>query len=124
MTARLYQNDPYLREFSSEVIEETALNSKPRAILKQTAFYPASGGQPHDTGTLNNVSVVEVIEDQSQQIVHLLEAPLKTSRVAGQINWQRRFDHMQQHTGQHILSQAFMKTVYIDTVACGIFESV
>ena len=79
MTVRLYQNDSYLREFSSEVIEETALNGKPGVILEQTAFYPASGGQPHDTGTLNNVSVVEVIEDQSQQIVHLLEAALKTS---------------------------------------------
>ena len=117
MNARLYHNDPYLQKFSSEVLKETAVNGKPAVVLKQTAFYPASGGQPHDTGTLNNVPVVEVKEDQSHQIIHLLETPLKTSQVEGRINWQRRFDHMQQHTGQHILSQAFMRTVEAKTIA-------
>ena len=80
-------------------------------------FYPTSGGQPHDTGTINGVDVIDVFVDQNQHIVHLLEKPLKGSQVACELNWQRRFDHMQQHTGQHILSQALLQTNGADTIS-------
>jgi alanyl-tRNA synthetase len=117
MTQKLYLDDPYLQNVTSTVIENTAVSGKPGIILNQTVFYPTSGGQPHDTGTINNIAVVDVFEDESQRIVHLLESPVNDFQVNGKINWQRRFDHMQQHTGQHILSQAFMKTCNADTIS-------
>ncbi len=114
---KLYLDDPYLRTCSSEIIEQIQIHSKPGIILNQTVFYPTSGGQPHDTGTINNAEVIDVLEDKNQQIVHILEQPLKGSRVECEINWQRRFDHMQQHSGQHILSQALLKTSDADTIS-------
>ena len=85
--------------------------------LDKTFFYPASGGQPHDTGTINNVAVVDVFEDENKQIVHLLEEPISAVEVEAAINWERRFDHMQQHTGQHVLSQTFVQACDADTLA-------
>ena len=117
MTQKLYHKDPYLQEFSSEVIEAMKINGKPAVVLKQTAFYPTSGVQPHDIGTLNDITVVDVIEDENHQIVHLLEEPLKGRRVRGLIDWQRRLDHMQQHTGQHVLSQVFSKISTAETIS-------
>jgi alanyl-tRNA synthetase len=117
MTKKLYHKDPYLREFFSEVIEEKQVNGKPAVILKQTAFYPTSGGQPHDLGRLNAVAVVDVIEDENHRIVHLLEDRLKSRRAAGLIDWPRRLDHMQQHTGQHVLSQVFLKEFEAETIS-------
>lgn len=117
MTKKLYIEDPYLRKCSSEVIGQTEVDGKPGIILNQTVFYPTSGGQPHDTGTINNVAVVEVLEDVNRQIVHLLEKPVKALEVEATINWERRLDHMQQHTGQHILSQAFVKACDADTLS-------
>ena len=117
MTQKLYHKDPYLQEFSSEVIEATKINGKPAVVLEQTAFYPTSGGQPHDIGTLNDITVVDVIEDENHQIIHLLEEPLKGRRVRGLIDWQRRLDHMQQHTGQHVLSQVFSKIFAAETIS-------
>ena len=82
---------------------------RPAVRLDRTAFYPTSGGQPYDLGTLERIPVVEVLEDATGEIWHLLGATgLATSQVVhGIIDWQRRFDHMQQHTGQHLLSAAF-----------------
>jgi alanyl-tRNA synthetase len=117
MTKKLYLEDPYLLSCSSEVIGQTQINGKPGIILNQTVFYPASGGQPHDTGTINNVAVVDVFENENRQIVHLLEKSISAPEVEVTINWERRFDHMQQHTGQHILSQAFLKTWGADTLS-------
>ncbi|MGD2270615.1 MAG: DHHA1 domain-containing protein [Desulfobacterales bacterium] len=117
MTKKLYLDDPYLQNCSAEIIEHTEIQGKPGVILNQTVFYPTSGGQPHDTGTINDVAVIDVLEDENRQIAHVLEKPLKTSQVECEINWQRRFDHMQQHTGQHILSQAFLKTHDADTIS-------
>jgi alanyl-tRNA synthetase len=117
MTKKLYHEDPYLQEFSSEVVEEKQVNGKPAVVLKQTAFYPTSGGQPHDLGTLNAIAVVDVIEDETHRIVHLLEEPLKGRRVTGLIDWQRRLDHMQQHTGQHVLSQVFSNKFEAETIS-------
>lgn len=101
MTHRLYYNDSYLIDFKAAVTGRT--DDAKRIYLDQTAFYPTSGGQPYDTGELSGVRVVEVV-DEGDRIAHLLEAPLVEQRVVGRIDWRRRFDHMQQHTGQHILS--------------------
>jgi alanyl-tRNA synthetase len=117
MTKKLYLEDPYLLSCSSEVIGQTQIDRKPGIILDQTVFYPASGGQPHDTGTINNVAVVDVFEGENRQIVHLLEKPIGALEVEATINWERRFDHMQQHTGQHLLSQAFVKAWDADTLS-------
>ena len=69
MTKKLYHADQYLQEFSSEIIEETDVDGKPAVVLEQTAFYPTSGGQLHDIGTLNDIAVVDVIEDENHQLV-------------------------------------------------------
>ena len=117
MTVKLYLEDQYRQNFSSKVIEQTEINGKPGIVLEQTLFYPTSGGQPHDTGTLNDVPVVDVFEDESRRAIHLLEEPVPGPEVNGRINWERRFDHMQQHTGQHLLSQAFIKVCNAETLS-------
>jgi alanyl-tRNA synthetase len=101
MTHRLYYTDSYLRDFEAAVIERS--DDSRRIYLDQTAFYPTSGGQPFDGGHLGGIEVTEVV-DEGERIAHLLAAPLTGDRVRGQIDWGRRFDHMQQHTGQHLLS--------------------
>jgi len=117
MTKKLYHDDPYVQEFSSKVIQKVKAGKRSGIILEQTLFYPTSGGQPHDTGTLNDIPVLDVIEDERQGIVHLLAGPVAGEEVDGRINWERRFDHMQQHTGQHLLSQAFLKVCNAETIS-------
>ena len=117
MTKKLYHDDPYSREFSSRVIQIIEAGNRPGIILEHTLFYPTSGGQPHDTGTLNDIPVLDVIEDEKQGIVHLLAGPVAGEEVDGRIDWDRRFDHMQQHTGQHLLSQAFLKVCDAETIS-------
>ena len=108
MTERLYYTDPSLREFDASVVAVGEIDSRPVAVLDRTAFYPTSGGQPFDTGTLNGVHVVDVVDRDDHSIAHVLDRPLEAdARVHGAIDWARRFDHMQQHTGQHVLSAAF-----------------
>jgi alanyl-tRNA synthetase len=101
MTERLYYTDSYLSEFQASVIETA--DEGQRVYLDRTAFYPDSGGQPHDTGSIAGVPVVEVV-DEGARIAHLTTAPVAAGPVACRIDWPRRFDHMQQHTGQHLLS--------------------
>jgi alanyl-tRNA synthetase len=108
MTKHLYYEDSYMTEFSAVVLERLNVHGKPAVVLDQTAFYPASGGQPCDTGLLAGARVESVEEDDSGRIIHLLDSSPAASEVSGKIDWGRRFDHMQQHTGQHILSQAFL----------------
>ncbi|MBC7224597.1 MAG: alanyl-tRNA editing protein, partial [Anaerolineae bacterium] len=115
-TTRLYYDDPYLTEFTARVVERLEWDGHPAVVLDRTAFYPTSGGQPHDTGRLQDVRVVGVEEDPEGRVVHLLERPLQADEVRGQVDWARRFDHMQQHTGQHILSQACWRTLRAETV--------
>ncbi|RLC64154.1 MAG: alanyl-tRNA editing protein [Chloroflexota bacterium] len=118
MAARLYYADAYLREFDARIIERLTWEGRPAVVLGRTAFYPTSGGQPHDTGTLDGVAVVDVVERESDgAIVHVLAGDLRGDLVHGEIDWARRFDHMQQHTGQHILSQAFTTALQADTVS-------
>jgi alanyl-tRNA synthetase len=108
MTERLYYSDSYLCEFRARVIEADPAGI--RVTLDRTAFYPTSGGQPFDVGTLSGVRVIEVI-DEDDRVIHVLDAPLAgkvaDGEIEGQIEWSRRFDHMQQHTGQHLLSAVF-----------------
>jgi len=110
-TERLYYNDSHLIEFEARVIHTTdRVSGWTGVTLDRTAFYPTGGGQPSDTGTLNNASVLECIDDEENGIVHVVQgiAPAVGSTVKGQVDWPRRLDHIQQHTGQHILSQAFV----------------
>jgi len=104
-TERLYYRDAYLTTFTARVVEVAG----PRVRLDRTAFYPTSGGQQFDAGVLGGIRVVDVLEDGSD-VVHLLEAPppfAPAAQVEGAVDWPRRFDHMQQHTGQHLLSALF-----------------
>ncbi|HEY7056107.1 MAG TPA: DHHA1 domain-containing protein [Vicinamibacterales bacterium] len=107
MTERLYYTDPYLREFDAVVVERTSHDGRPALVLDRTAFYPSSGGQPYDTGLLAESRVLDVIDREDGGIVHVMDRDLSSSSVHGTIDWERRFDHMQQHTGQHVLSAAF-----------------
>jgi alanyl-tRNA synthetase len=114
MTERLYYQDCYLRDFKASVLE-TADQAR-RVYLDRTAFYPTSGGQPFDLGTLGGIAVREVI-DEEDRIAHLLEAPLGATEVEGAVDWSRRYDHMQQHTGQHLLSAVLEELFAIRTVS-------
>lgn len=114
-TKRLFWDDPYQVAFDATIIENCEHEGTPAVCLDVTAFYPTSGGQPNDIGTLGGSAVVDVVE-VGERVVHLLEAPLAPGAVHGQVDWARRWDHMQQHTGQHILSQAFLRLLNAETV--------
>jgi alanyl-tRNA synthetase len=105
MTERLYYTDARLTEFAARVVEVAGS----RVYLNRTAFYPTSGGQQFDTGTLGGARVVDVV-DENERIAHVLEQPAAftvNDELEARIDWTRRFDHMQQHTGQHLLSAVF-----------------
>jgi alanyl-tRNA synthetase len=106
MTTRLYYTDAYRTAFRANIVDRSSDGL--RVYLDETAFYPTSGGQPHDVGVLGGLRVVEVI-DEDDRIAHVLASPLSAERteIEGSIDWQRRFDYMQQHTGQHLLSAVF-----------------
>jgi len=112
-TARLYWEDSYRTEFEARVLERDATGL--RLYLDRTAFYPESGGQPCDTGWINDVAVREVVEE-GERIAHVLEMPVTEERVRGRIRWERRFDHMQQHSGQHLLSAVVLDLFGAPTV--------
>jgi alanyl-tRNA synthetase len=108
MTARLYYREPYRTTFDATVTACDTTDGKVQVLLDQTAFYPTSGGQPHDIGELGGGRVTDVIDREDGQIAHVLDRAIEPgTRVTGTIDWARRFDHMQQHTGQHVLSAAF-----------------
>lgn len=125
MTQRLYYHDSFLYSFEAEV-REIPGGPRPALILDRTAFYPTSGGQVYDTGIIStdtneNLKVTEVAETEDGRIIHYLEAPPKGmkpgTRIQGQIDATRRRDHMQQHTGQHVLSAAFVRLYGMPTVS-------
>ena len=129
MTKRLYYDDPYLVRFSARVIDSLEWEGQPAVLLDRTAFYPTGGGQPTDTGILcgtgvaggsavtEEVPVIEVVErPEDGAVVHVLDRPLGAQEVEGEVNWERRFDLMQQHTGQHILSAVFLDAFEANTV--------
>ena len=115
-TERLFDKDPYKREFTARVIGKRDAGENQEIVLERTLFYPTSGGQPADRGVLGGVPVVDVFEE-GERIVHVTNGKVPDGeRVEGSIDWDRRFDHMQQHTGQHILSQAFVLSASAKTV--------
>jgi alanyl-tRNA synthetase len=114
VTERLYYQDCYLRDFRANVVE--TVDEGHRVYLDRTAFYPTSGGQPFDTGTLGGANVLDVI-DEEERVAHVLDAVVSPGEVAGQINWTRRFDHMQQHSGQHLLSAVLEELFKTPTVS-------
>jgi alanyl-tRNA synthetase len=115
MTERLYYTDSYGREFQARVVERSADGRT--VYLDRTLFYPSSGGQPFDVGSIAGVAVVDVV-DEEDRIAHRLEAPLATDgEVSGEVDWTRRFDHMQQHSGQHLLSAVFEELFSLHTVS-------
>jgi alanyl-tRNA synthetase len=125
MTDRLYYLDPYLRAFDATIERVEARGALLAVTLDRTAFYPSSGGQPFDTGLLGSSRVVDVVDDEDGSIAHLVEhaegaaaaAPRAGEPVHGAIDWPRRFDHMQQHTGQHVLSAAFARLFGVRTIS-------
>jgi len=124
-TERRYLEDSYLTEFSARVVRLFERDGHPTAILDATCFYPTSGGQPSDRGILADVPVLDVIEE-GEDVLHALAGPLAAGAtvVKGCIDWGRRFDHMQQHTGQHILSQSFVRALRAETVSFHLGEEV
>ena len=123
-TERLYYFDSHLIEFEAQVIDQTERVSGWTAItLDRTAFYPTGGGQPSDTGTLGSARVVECIDDEDR-VLHVIQgrAPEIGATVKGRVDWARRLDHMQQHTGQHILSQAFVNLFNAPTRSFRVLE--
>lgn len=124
MTERLYYHDSFLHEFDAQVEEVVSADSRQAIVLDRTAFYPTSGGQVFDTGWIlsgaNKLRVTEVVEKDDGTILHVFEAPPqleKGSRVHGQIDIDRRRDHMQQHSGQHVLSAALIQLFNMPTVS-------
>jgi alanyl-tRNA synthetase len=113
-TKRLYFEDVGLMEFSARVVERRTVEGLTAVVLDQTAFYPESGGQPWDLGTIAGVPVVRVV-DEDGMILHVLEREIDGDAVEGRVDGLRRFDHMQQHSGQHILSQAFIEILNGET---------
>jgi alanyl-tRNA synthetase len=115
MTERLYYTDAYQRTFDARIVERA--DGGRTLYLDRTAFYPTSGGQPFDTGTIAGIAVTDVV-DEGDRIAHHLAAPAPAGdAVAGAIDWARRYDHMQQHTGQHLLSAIFADRFGLDTVS-------
>jgi alanyl-tRNA synthetase len=132
LTDRLYYHDSFLREFDAVVVSCTREGPRWKVILDKTAFYPTSGGQPHDLGTLGDAQVVEVVDapgtnaaaapdapsaSDPHHVVHYTTAAVPPGPVHGQIDWSRRLDHMQQHTAQHLLSAAFIELFGFPTVS-------
>ena len=140
-TERLYQRDSFLTRFTAAVLDARAERSadpsssvRLAVLLDRTTFYPTGGGQPHDTGTLGGLPVVETRESEEGPL-HLVELRDQEGRahgahftvggeVEGIVDWDRRFDHMQQHSGQHILSRAFLEVVSARTRSFHLGEAI
>ena len=117
-TERLYYNDPYLLEFDASVIDTTPAGDRFGIVLDRTAFYPTSGGQPNDLGTINDIPLIDCIEDENTgAVVHVLQGKVPTGPVHCRVDAARRADHIQQHSGQHVLSQAFVELFSWPTVS-------
>ncbi len=123
MTERLYWKEPYSKKFKGKVFKKEISGDKIRLILDRTLFYPNSGGQLCDLGIINGAKVIDVIEE-GEEIIHIIERDIEGEEITGEVNWERRFDNMQQHTGQHILSQAFLKILRAETLSSNLGEDV
>jgi alanyl-tRNA synthetase len=126
VTERLYYSDSHLIEFEARVVDVTdRVSGWTAVVLDRTAFYPTGGGQPSDTGTLNGSRVVECIDDGDNGVLHVVQggAPRRDAVVRGRVDWARRLDHIQQHTGQHILSQALITLFNAPTRSFRVMEA-
>ena len=122
MTHKLYQQDSYISSFSADILERKIINNQPAVLLDKTAFYPTSGGQMNDRGRIDDINVLDVIIEDDN-IWHVLEKELTDkNRVECNIDWPRRFDFMQQHTGFHILAQSFLRILSAETVSSHLGE--
>ena len=134
MTDRLYYTDPYLRTFDATIQRIEQRPDRQVVTLDRTAFYPTSGGQPFDVGTVGDLRVLDVVDEDDGSVGHVLDLYRRTGPVGppeeaegsalrvgetvrGEIDWTRRFDHMQQHTGQHVLSAAIDRVCHARTVS-------
>lgn len=114
-TSKLYRDNAYTTEFDAQVKHLAKVEGGFEVVLDKTVFYPTGGGQPFDTGLIDEIPVTDV-QERGDEIVHMLEGQPKSRTVSGKIDWHRRFDHMQQHAGQHILSAVFEKIAGAGTV--------
>ncbi len=123
-TERLYYNDSYALDFDARVVEQTTYEERPALVLDRTYFYPEGGGQPPDTGQINGVRVIDVqTRETDQAVLHVLEGQLPDTYVEAHIDAARRFDHMQHHSGQHVLSQALSRAAQADTLSVHMSDS-
>jgi alanyl-tRNA synthetase len=123
-TERLYYDDSYTLAFDAHVVEQTTFKKRPALVLDRTYFYPEGGGQPPDTGQINGVPVIDVqTREEDRAVLHVLDHDLHDNRVEGQIDAPRRLDHMQHHSGQHVLSQALSQAANAETVSVHMSES-
>lgn len=116
MSTKLYYAMPYETKWSTEIEDIIETDNQIFVILKETAFYPEGGGQPSDTGTIDGIQVIDV-QIKDNQIYHLVEKKPEIKHVECELNWNRRFDHMQQHTAQHLLSAVLEELYHIPTVS-------
>lgn len=117
MTTRIYYSDSHARAFDATVEACASVGNHFEVRLDRTAFYPTSGGQPFDTGRIGDATVIDVVDRDDEGIVHVVTTRLEPgARVRGEIDWDRRRDHMEQHTGQHVLSAAFDAVCHASTV--------
>ena len=115
-TRKLYYEDPFQKGFATTVVSCDAVKGGYAVVLAETAFYPEGGGQPYDTGVLGEANVLEVHE-KNGVITHLCDKPFEVGKsVSGKIDWARRFDHMQQHSGEHICSGLICERFHCDNV--------
>lgn len=121
MTKKLYFDDPYKIDFTEKIISKTKYQDKFALTLAETYFYPTSGGQEHDKGKINGVEISDIIENDDE-ILHITNREVKGDIADCVIDWNRRFDFMQQHTGQHILSESIAKLFNYETASCHLGE--
>lgn len=114
---RLYYTDSHTHSFRARIVERAEHNGQPALVLDGTYFYPTGGGQPNDTGSIGGVAVLDVVTRPADKaVLHVMAGPVSADQVDCALDWARRFDHMQQHTGQHILTQALVQASEAHTV--------
>jgi alanyl-tRNA synthetase len=121
-TDRLYYHDSFLYDFDARVVEILDSNGKPAIVLDRTAFYPTSGGQVHDLGIMagdgRQITITEVADEEDGRVLHFASQALSVgTQVHGSVDAARRLDHVQQHSGQHVLSAAFIRLFNMPTVS-------
>jgi alanyl-tRNA synthetase len=121
MTNKLYFYDSYKTEFTQRALEQEKYGEFFSIKFSDTFFYPTTGGQEHDLGTINNINVIDIIE-QDDDILHIIEKNIPSVDCVCIIDWKRRFDFMQQHTGQHILSESIQKLFKHETMSSHLGE--